>query len=1186
VILLGAQCTGATGSTLWRSCNTGPWTELPSPVSVARSGDELPIPWPESFSGHAMAFVGAWRLVVVDAVRGTVWTFLDANLTAVAGAAAPMRRRLLPALAATGQGALLLLGGRACGDPSTGVDGCQSGQVLGDVWQSDDAGLSWRCLTVDAFAAVGGPRWRPALGTAHDGTVLVAGGWLGSTTGGSADVLESAPEGLPPEARLPAPQLVLQLPGPGAEGVLVFSRAVNVDQHSSTFGLLRSIGVSAGAGEEVPLTVNTSGPVVTFLVLGLLYPSTTYQFRVGSTFAGPSAPSVQPWTFRTASLDGSEAPAVSDPADVTPPLLSGFSPEPEAPHGSLHNWTTSQTLQLTFTEPVQSGTQGTVRFSPKSAAGRVVVVDPGGSGAHILGSRVALVPEGLLPGEAYEVLLEAGAFADLAGNPCPEANWSISFAHLWHFRRVSGVSGPLSLPGERYASAAAVDPANQFLLIGGKNGSTGGSLRLNDVWLLDTGRLVDCAAAYEHSSACSRTACSGEPPTLGSAVERRLVWRPPSLGGRRCVDAATGETRSGLGQEAGERSEVCPCPRCPGPPEAPLPALLANTADIPGYALAFADVEPKPLVCVNGFVSTGPFLCRAATRHFGAWASYPSCEPADCMLPPVIAHVAGGIAESQCQDCLGETAENCSAELPEPNLTDAPHLPTGLPHGAACSFRCLSGYTPSGPLQCLLGEYDGACLRRSCGMPPMFVGGNLSCDASSPLMESRCNLTCSPGFMLVGPGIVECNAANPGADGAPTWATNSSCARMSCGEPPVATNSFLGQITGTLLGQSASFGCGRGHQLALESDETLPCEVNVTTGLVAWKGAVICERRPCMAQPHAARGTFDCSPGDGRFNDSCQLSCPTGSSLGSENGTYICDGETYVGSGVCDLKLCERPTLPSDAVALASSCGSPVRHGDTCHVLCRSAYREVGAYRCTDGVYTERPACIFAGKTTVTMHAVQASVQAVLVGQLSVLASSSNTAELASLQGMVKAAIDLGLAVLDMGGLQATNVQVKLAGANNTARRLTGQELPVVASWQFNVPDVDRGRAAAQALMHGTSSHGFVVAFSTRLAQEDAGTGVQEVLMAQALPLLWYEREGDQVDTQSSDGVDFMQIFKIAMFAVAGFLFAIVVVAVWRLMCLRKSEMSQASKPASQGNGTNASEASSDTSSDCRIASV
>jgi hypothetical protein len=59
VWLMGGGCTA--DATIYKTCTGGPtWSTLPVP-SVVPSGT-----WPESFSGHAIAIVGGWQLVVVD----------------------------------------------------------------------------------------------------------------------------------------------------------------------------------------------------------------------------------------------------------------------------------------------------------------------------------------------------------------------------------------------------------------------------------------------------------------------------------------------------------------------------------------------------------------------------------------------------------------------------------------------------------------------------------------------------------------------------------------------------------------------------------------------------------------------------------------------------------------------------------------------------------------------------------------------------------------------------------------------------------------------------------------------------------------------------------------------------------------------------------------------------------------
>lgn len=116
VWLLGGEC-NTNPNILWKSCDIGrTWQAIGWP-SVVPWGK---FPWPQlpgTWSGHAIAVVGGWRLVIVDAASvttGGVWRFVDSKgrrIQKVAYAPLPFGVRQDPSLLATSEGVLYLLGG-------------------------------------------------------------------------------------------------------------------------------------------------------------------------------------------------------------------------------------------------------------------------------------------------------------------------------------------------------------------------------------------------------------------------------------------------------------------------------------------------------------------------------------------------------------------------------------------------------------------------------------------------------------------------------------------------------------------------------------------------------------------------------------------------------------------------------------------------------------------------------------------------------------------------------------------------------------------------------------------------------------------------------------------------------------------------------------------------------------------
>jgi hypothetical protein len=130
VWLLGGECNSYAG-TIWKSCTMGKtWEPMPSPTSVPFAGSvAFPPAFPTSWSGHAIAIVGGWQLVIVQAsADGGVWRFTTGTLELVqlvATAPLPFGIRNDPKLLTTSDSKLYLLGGHTCSDKQ-----CTNNEVL------------------------------------------------------------------------------------------------------------------------------------------------------------------------------------------------------------------------------------------------------------------------------------------------------------------------------------------------------------------------------------------------------------------------------------------------------------------------------------------------------------------------------------------------------------------------------------------------------------------------------------------------------------------------------------------------------------------------------------------------------------------------------------------------------------------------------------------------------------------------------------------------------------------------------------------------------------------------------------------------------------------------------------------------------------------------------------------------
>merc|ERR1711959_670664 len=204
-------------------------------------------------------------------------------------------------------------------------------------------------------------------------------------------------------------------------------------------------------------------------------------------------------------------------ADATKPTLTTSDILPAKETTPTYTLGTSSSVKLVFSETVQAGT-GAVSF--KASYTSPTVVAPTSSEVFFSGSTAVVSPSSdLMAGEIYSMLIDGSAFTDVQGNAMAAltSGFTISTAPLIKFKKVGTKHwDSYSLfNGERYGSAACVSPSNEVFMVGGKNGTSGSTALLNDVWKLVTNRAINCASSYGPKTACSATTCSGDPLALG-----------------------------------------------------------------------------------------------------------------------------------------------------------------------------------------------------------------------------------------------------------------------------------------------------------------------------------------------------------------------------------------------------------------------------------------------------------------------------------------------------------------------------------------------------------------------------------------------------------------------------------------------------------------------------------------------
>lgn len=409
--LLSGECSTDPG-TIWKTCDVGrSWRPLPR-ASVVPFGREVPPRLPAKWSGHAIALLGGWQLVIVDAAdaqKGAVWRFWDADVKLVqrvARAPFPFGARRDPSLLATSDGVLYLVGGHEC----SGGPRHLCSEVFTDVWGSTDGGETWTCRTSNFVPSLwsehsrGLGRYTAAV-LAHDDTIFLLGGHRPNTTEGSSEVFSSY--GGPLDLNFTAPGLHFFLPSQArifgrmnfslyfTEDIAVNTSAVRLLDH----GLDASDVLAAAAPFDARVTV--SRQVLTVSPHGVLTPGHRYSIEVPEGSVMDTAGNVPE------NVD-SRYEVLADP-DVEPPAVSAVFP----PGGSadVAPWTT---VTLHMSEPVVKGA-GALRLA--CAWGRQLALDV--EGTTILGAKVLFqLPEGsrLTAGQNYTVTVPTGLFKDIVGN--------------------------------------------------------------------------------------------------------------------------------------------------------------------------------------------------------------------------------------------------------------------------------------------------------------------------------------------------------------------------------------------------------------------------------------------------------------------------------------------------------------------------------------------------------------------------------------------------------------------------------------------------------------------------------------------------------------------------------------------------------------------------------------------------
>jgi hypothetical protein len=408
--LLGGECNSYAG-TIWKSCDAGKtWKPMPSPSSVPFAGSvAFPPPFPTKWSGHAIAIVGGWQLVIVQAsAGGGVWRFTSETLELVqlvATAPLPFGTRNDPKLLTTSDNKLYLIGGHTCKDLQ-----CSNNEVFNDVWMSSNVGETWTCQTstidpsmVSSYSR-GMGRYTTAVMTGDD-TIFLMGGLKANSTEGLNKVYTSflvAPDqtfnGASPYLVAPQVQPVLKTFGSVS---VYFQEAVQLGTGAITFVKDGTTTVSASAlvdGESIILSPNGAN------VAGSAY---ALQMPAGSVkdLYGNALLSSPIYTFTVN-------------ADATAPTVTGRYPSTGATKVE-----SQPTITLTMSESVQKGTgllslvSGTGKsFTLDVATATIAYQNDGVTPVTKVFFSTAEAGVTLTEGAKYTIKVAAGMLKDVAGN--------------------------------------------------------------------------------------------------------------------------------------------------------------------------------------------------------------------------------------------------------------------------------------------------------------------------------------------------------------------------------------------------------------------------------------------------------------------------------------------------------------------------------------------------------------------------------------------------------------------------------------------------------------------------------------------------------------------------------------------------------------------------------------------------
>jgi len=390
-------------------------------------------------SGHGIAIVGGWKLVIVDSVKGVVWSFLDKEMGLVQQVASsvPFKKRTDPILLPNSLNILYLLGGydaSACG--STDMS-CSA--VFTDVWHTADFGATWSCLTANYDPSVtstytkGIGRFVSGIMTHDDYMFLIAGAKANATVSTNDIWTSSVPA---TETNKPGVYASSMVPVGGATGILTGATVTLYFDEAVSYksGGLLAPRLVDGSNTTVTLTVATSisRQVMTMSLTG------TQKYPAGDAIhIRIPAYSLQDTAGNTLAADLTYSFTAN--ADSANPTFDSFTTTSNSSAGWDYRATSTTMLVITCSQPVFP-VSGVVNVTSSIAGATNISFDINDELTDVYntasnGMIFFTLPEGMNYTEntLYTIHIPAGMVKDAAGN-------SNSAWNRFTFKTISGVN--------------------------------------------------------------------------------------------------------------------------------------------------------------------------------------------------------------------------------------------------------------------------------------------------------------------------------------------------------------------------------------------------------------------------------------------------------------------------------------------------------------------------------------------------------------------------------------------------------------------------------------------------------------------------------------------------------------------------------------------------------------------------